>query len=1029
MALHNENKFEDDICEHLATHGWLYSKNDAGYDAERALFPEDLFSWIEDTQHEAWKRIKGFHNGSTETVFMDRLVKLLETDGALSVLRHGFKMAGAGAKRFELCQFKPSHGFNDEIAKRYGKNRLRVMRQVHYSTQDTARSIDLVFFVNGIPVATSELKTDFTQSVEDAKRQYRKDRLPKDPSTKHAEPLLTFKRGALVHFAVSTEAVFMTTELKGDSTYFLPFNLGRNGGAGNPTNPNGYDTSYLWERILAPDNWLDILGSFMHLEREDKVGKDGKRFTKESMIFPRFHQFDAVTALVADTKAKGAGHNKLIQHSAGSGKTNTIGWTAHKCSTLHDANDQKVFDSVIVITDRTVLDDQLQETIDQFQRTPGVVRRIDGREGSKKHQLAKALQDGAMIIVVTLQTFPHILEEMRGTVDMAKRRFAVIIDEAHSSQSGASARKVRQALTMTGEEAEEMTAEDFLLEESKARKLPPNVTFVAFTATPKQKTIEVFGTLPDPSQPPSVTNVPRPFHHYSMRQAIEEGFILDVLKNYTPYRLAYRLAHGGKDYDDKEVDKSAALKTIARWVRLHPHNIAQKVQVIVEHFKGTVLPRFPWGKAMVVTASRKEAVRYKRELDSYLKDAGYKGLACLVAFSGEVVDEEYGDEKFTETSMNPGLKGSDIRDGLDGDEYQVLIVANKYQTGFDQPKLVAMYVDKKLSGISAVQTLSRLNRRYPDKDTTYVLDFVNKPEEIREAFEPYYETTELAGTSDPNLIYDLQTKLDAEGIYTEADVMSVTDVYFGKKVTQQDLIKALAPAVDRFKTQWIEAVNTKDGKERDRLELFQRNLGSFGRIYDFLSQIIDYCDTDLERRYWFYRLLAPLIRPENINEPIDVSGLKLTHYRLRGQEATQIVLGDPENDPKLLPISGVGTGKAKDPTQTQLAALIEKLNDLFEGENLSDADRVGIFEHAKGKLLESKDLEIQAKANSKEQFAASPEFERVLIDSLISALDNYQAMGNRLLNDTKTRERFANLLVAPVYDGLRAGQTGQQSVA
>jgi type I restriction enzyme, R subunit len=1025
VALHNEDKFEDDICEYLAGHGWLYSKNDSGYDAERAIFPEDLFSWIEDTQNEAWKRIKGFHNGSTQTVFMDRLVKLLESDGALSVLRHGFKVAGAGASRFELCQFKPSHGFNEEVAKRYGKNRLRVMRQVHYSTHSNT-SLDLVFFVNGIPVATAELKTDFTQSVEKAKRQYRKDRLPKDPVTKHTEPLLTFKRGALVHFAISTDEIYMTTELKGDGTYFLPFNLGRNGGAGNPTNPNGYDTDYLWKRILAPDNWLDILGSFMHLEREEKIGKDGKRTTKETMIFPRFHQFDAVTALVMDAKANGVGLNKLIQHSAGSGKTNTIGWTAHKYATLHDDNDQKIFDSVIVITDRTVLDDQLQETIDQFQKTPGVVRRIDGREGSKKNQLAKALQDGAMIIVVTLQSFTYILEEMRGTVDMAKRHFAVLIDEAHSSQSGASARKVRQALTLTGDEAEEMTAEDFLLEESKARKLPPNVTFVAFTATPKQKTIEVFGTLPHPSEPRSATNIPRPFHHYSMRQAVDEGFILDVLKNYTPYRLAYRLAHGGKDYDDKEVDKSAALKTIARWVRLHPYNIGQKVEVIVEHFKGTVLPRFPWGKAMVVTGSRKEAVRYKRQMDSYLKEAGYKGLACLVAFSGEVIDEDFGTEKFTETSMNPSLKGSDIREGLDGDEYQVLIVANKFQTGFDQPKLVAMYVDKRLAGISAVQTLSRLNRRYPGKETTYVLDFVNKPEEIKDAFAPYYETTELAGTSDPNLIYDLQTKLDVEGIYTEAEVVAVTNIYFGKKVSQEELIKALAPAVGRFKTKWLAALNAKDAKERDRLELFQRNMGSFGRIYDFLSQIIDYGDTDLERRYWFYRLLAPLVRPENINEEIDVSALKLTHYRLRAQDATHIVLGEPDGDYKLPPISEVGTGKAREPTKTQLAALIEKLNDLFEGDGLSDADRVGIFEHAKGKLLESKDLEIQAKANSKEQFASSPEFERVLIDSLISALDNYQSMGNRLLSDAKTRERFANLLVGPVYDGLRSGQTGQQ---
>jgi len=1019
MALHNEIKFEEDICAALVASGWLYSANDKGYDPERAIFPEDVFAWVQDTQPEAWTRLKSFHNGSSESVFLDRLCKLMDSDGSLSVLRTGFKMAGAGAARFDLCQFKPASGFNEALQHRYGKVRLRVMRQVHYSTQYKARSLDLVFFVNGIPVATAELKTDFTQSIEDAKRQYKTDRLPKDPDTKHEEPLLAFKRRALVHFAVSTEEVYMATKLDGPKTVFLPFNLGRDGGAGNPTNANGYDTSYLWERVLRRDTWLDILGSFIHLERKESMGMDGKRVVRENLIFPRFHQLDAVIKLVDAIKVEGAGKNKLVQHSAGSGKTNTIGWVAHKLSSLHDANDKKIFDSVIVITDRTVLDKQLQETIDQFQKTPGVVCTITGNSGSKTGQLTKALKDGAMIIVVTLQTFPFVLEEIRSGKGLGKRSFAVIVDEAHSSQSGASARKVRQVLA-SGEEDDDLTAEDLIERESRDRGLPSNVSFLAFTATPKGKTLEVFGSLPNPLAARSDTNKPQAFHSYTMRQAIEEGFILDVLKNYTPYRLAYKLAHNGKDWDDKEVEKDSAMKTVARWVRLHPHNIAQKVSIIVEHFKGTVLPRFPWGKAMVVTGSRKEAVRYKKEMDRYLKDHHYAGLSCLVAFSGEVIDPEVGPDKFTEVGMNETLNGRDIRDGFATDEFQVLIVANKFQTGFDQPRLVAMYVDKVLNGIAAVQTLSRLNRTYPGKDTTFILDFVNKPETIRESFEPFYESTQLLGVSDANLIYDVQAKLDAANLYTTAEVAKVAEVYFTKSAQQKNLVGALAPVVDRFRTQWLQAESSKDGEEKDRLELFRANLDNFVKLYDFLSQIVNYADTDLERLYWFSKLLTPLLRPENLREPIDISGLALTHYRLRSEQAMAITLGEKEGEYRVKPITAVGTASAKDPAKARLAELVEKLNDLFEGENLTDADKVSLFEHTTRKLTESSDLKMQAKANTQEQFAASPEFEKVLVDSLIHMMDNYSNMGQRILGDEKALAKFAQLLVKPVYEELRA---------
>jgi type I restriction enzyme R subunit len=786
---------------------------------------------------------------------------------------------------------------------------LRVVRQVKYSAnQNNDNSIDLVFFVNGIPVATWELKTDFTQSIDDAVKQYREDRPTRDPQTNKDEPLLKFKRGALVHFAVSTAEVEMTTRLAGKSTHFLPFNLGHDDGAGNPPNPNGYRVSYLWERVFERSALLDILGRFVHLAVEEKTDDKGKKYNVETMIFPRFHQWEAVTSLIEATGQEGSGHRYLIQHSAGSGKSNSIAWLSHQLSSLH-AGDDKVFDSVIVITDCTVLDAQLQDTIYQFEHKHGVVCKIEDKAGAKpkSEQLADALKANTPIIICTLQTFPFAMDAIAKDASAKGKKFAIIADEAHSSQSGGAANKLKAVLTadleavLTPErikeieDGDDISAEEVMLVSMHGRSQAKNLSYFAFTATPKAKTLEIFGRRPKPTDAAGPDNLPEPFHLYSMQQAIEEGFILDVLKNFVTYKMAFRLAHNGKDYSDDDVEKSSALKSLMRWVRLHPYNIAQKIEVVVEHFRANVQWRLEGqAKAMVVVASRTEAVRWKLALDAYIKKKGYKDLAALVAFSGDVVDPESGFDSVSERSekLNDGLKGRDIRDAFATESFQVLIVANKFQVGFDQPKLVSMYVDKKLAGVAAVQTLSRLNRTYKGKTDTFVLDFVNEAEEILEAFKPYFRKAELTGVSDPNIIHDLQSKLDEEQIYQSSEVETFVQTYLDPKGTQAQLQAKIAPAVDRFGKRLKAAKEStpKDGAEIDKLALFRKDLGSFIRAYDFLSQIVNFADTDLEKRSIFYKHLLPVLRIDREQSSIDLSAVLMTHYNLRSKGQAQITL-------------------------------------------------------------------------------------------------------------------------------------------
>jgi len=712
VALHNEIQFELDICNHLGARGWLYappgSDGDAcGYDTPRALYPADLLAWVQATQPDAWEALSKNHGAAAEAMLLDRLRKALDDRGTLEVLRVGIDLLGLRSP-LKLAQFKPALAMNPDLQARYAANRLRVVRQCRTGHDDV---IDLVLFLNGIPVATAELKTDFTQDMNAAVDQYRFDRIPKPKGKSFAEPLLDFPRGALVHFAVSNRTVMMTTRLQGPSTRFLPFNQGDHGGAGNPANPNGHRTAYLWEQVWQRDSWLEIIGRYLVTQRDSKKKVTG-------LIFPRYHQLDATRKLQAAVLAEGAGQKYLIQHSAGSGKTNSIAWTAHFLADLHDANNHKLFDSVLVVSDRNVLDAQLQEAIFDFERTKGVVATITGEGGSKSSELAEALGGGKKIVVCTIQTFPFALKAVQELAATQSKRFAVIADEAHSSQTGEAASKLKQLLS--AEELKDLAdggevgTEDLLAVQMAARANDKGITYVAFTATPKAKTLELFGRRPNPEQPAGPGNLPAPFHIYSMRQAIEEGFILDVLKNYTPYKLAFKLANEGKEWDEKQVERSEAMKGLMRWVRLHPYNISQKVAVVVEHFRENVQPLLDGhAKAMVVVGSRQEAVRWQLAIQSYIKDNGYK-LGALVAFSGEVSDPEHLDEPVSEnsTQLNPNLNGRDMREAFATDEYQILLVANKFQTGFDQPLLCGMYVDKRLGGIQAVQTLSRLNRAY-----------------------------------------------------------------------------------------------------------------------------------------------------------------------------------------------------------------------------------------------------------------------------------------------------------------------------
>lgn len=1040
MSLHREIKLEEEICERLAANGWIYEPDSADrYDRALALFPEDVSAWVEATQPKAWEAIKANQGAKAGKVLAERLRKALDAQGLMEILRQGFEMLGL-RKPISMCQFKPALAMNADLQAKYEANRLRVVRQVRYS-QHNQNSIDLGFFVNGIPVATVELKSHYTQSLADAITQYQVDRLPVVPGKNAVEPLLTFPGGAMVHFAVSNREAAMTTKLNGLDTVFLPFNLGCEGGAGNPTK-EGIATDYLWEKVWACDSWLQILGRYV------VPVKNGKK-QLVGWIFPRYHQLDVTKRLIAKVLEDGPGGKYLIQHSPGSGKTNSIAWTSHFLADLHDENQKKLFDTVIVVSDRTVLDTQLREAIMAFERTQGVVAVVTGEGASKSKELAEALATGKKIVVCTIQTFPFAIEKVRELSATEGKRFAVIADEAHSSQTSKTAGDLKEVLSASEianlDDGGDISTEDILAAKMAAKagsdeKL--GITYVAFTATPKDKTLQLFGTLPDSSRKPASDNIPGPFHVYSMRQAIEEGFILDVLRNYTSYKVAFTLAHNGKNIDSKEVDRSEAMKGIMGWVKLHEYNIAQRVQIVVEHFRKHVAPLLSGrAKAMVVTGSRKEAVRWQKAIQKYIKEHNYQ-FDTLVAFSGEVIDPESGPNPFTETGkeLNPRLGGQDIRTAFKSEEYAILLVANKFQTGFDEPLLCGMYVDKRLDGIQAVQTLSRLNRCYPGKKDTYIVDFVNDPDEILKSFQVYHDTAELSGVTDPEKIYELRSKLDAQCFYDSFEVDRVVNVALrGDKAKSSDLDAALTPVAERLLKMFSaakqiaadpEGPGAKDAADEMKvLWQFKKDISAYVRVYGFLCQIFDFGNTDVEKRSIFFRLLEPLLTFGRDREGVDLSALKLTAFTIKDLGQQKLSLGKDGDSPKIDPLQAVGSGQVRDKEKVQLEELIAKVNDLFEGD-LTPGDKLVYVNNAiRGKLMENQDLMNQAANNSKEQFAASPDLDRHIESAIIDSMDAFATMSKQALVP-KNKSAIKDVLLGPagLYEALvQAYAAGRES--
>ncbi len=1085
-----ENIFQNDMIKQFVENGWLLGKP-SGYNRELAIYEQDLLGFVKDTQDEQWQKFSKIYPNDTDKKFLERVAsqlnkadpnasdKSLRSFGTLGVLRHGLRDRGT---RFSFCQFKTDHDLNPDTLVRYQQNRFRVVPELVYSPWATAEEesatgtrakawrIDLVLFVNGLPVATLELKSEFKQAVENAIKQYKTTRLPIDPATKKKEPLLTFKRGALVHFAVSQYEVYMATKLEGEKTFFLPFNKGtKDGGQGNdiPEDQDQYATDYLWNQVLQPDNLLNIIGRFIHLEIKDSEDWEGRKIKKETLIFPRFHQWDVVTKLVGAARSEGAGHKYLIQHSAGSGKSNSIAWTAHQLSSLYNEDGDKLFHSVIIVTDRTVLDAQLQDTIYQFEHTDGVVGRINNQEGggSKSEKLAKALEQSQPIIIVTIQTFPFVLQAIANSTDLKSRRYAIIADEAHSSQTGATANKLKEVLSLDADkrksksqEPETVDSEDAVSLAVAQRGNRANLSYFAFTATPKAKTIETFGRIPKPLEEPSATNKPAAYHVYSMRQAIEEGFILDVLKNYTSYKVAYNLAQKMQAADD-EVESKRAKTKLNQWVRLHDYNISQKVQVIVEHFKDNIMGLLGGqAKAMVVTSSRKEAVRYKLAFDKYIAQQHYAKIHAMVAFSGEV---EFSDndpnssqligEKFTEANTNPNLKGRDMRKAFDSDDYQVMIVANKFQTGFDQPKLCAMYVDKKLGGVECVQTLSRLNRTAPTKAATgtFILDFFNDPQDILAAFQSYYQTAELADVSDPNIIYDLFEKLRAGGIFTWQEVEQFCSAFYIKNRSNSAISNICKPAVDRWQGRYKHAVEafsdakmmfertkktgdavlmanaentlTEAKKAKDELEIFKKDLGSYVRFYEFMSQITDYNDTDLEKLNLYAKALRPMLGEVVIEgEDVDLSSVELSHYRLSKIRQQDLKL--KEDAPEYLTGSNsLGSGTAKDREEEFLSQIISRINELFVADNLTENDMLNYARTITDKLAENQSVMSQVSNNTAEQ-AMLGDFASALDNAVMDSNEAQQDMMIQYLSKPETAMGFAHI----VFDMLKKVRSGQR---
>lgn len=975
VLANREDTFEASIVEHLVAHGWI-AGDPLEYSRELGLNPDELIRFIEATQPDAWRALVGLHGGESNAVgkFTKRVAAEITARGAVDVLRRGVKDLGV---TINLAYFAPAHDLTPDLRALYDENRLCITRQVRHSESKTRDSLDLTLFINGLPVATAELKTQLTgQNTQDAVRQYR-NRNPRD---------LIFSDRTVVHFAVDQDTVAMTTKVDGKATRFLPFNQGSNGpgvdgSQGNPVNPDGPRTAYLWEQVWQRDTWLNLFASYVHVETETTTDAKGRKRQKKTTVFPRYHQWDAVEKLLARAKTDGPGRNKLTEHSAGSGKSNSIAWLAHGLARLHTPNsvalmsenalqaglgaNQPVFDKVIIITDRVVLDRQLQATVSGFDHTPGMIVTIGKNQTSA--DLQEALESKkARIIVTTLQKFPVVAQ---ATTVLAGTRFAIIADEAHSSQTGESAKGVKTVLSgATGTDALDAAeqaesdlhipdVEDALIASAESRGKQTNLTFFAFTATPKAKTLEMFGER--------VVNAAGeeryvPFHLYSMRQAIAEGFILDVLANYTTYTTYYRLANGLTG-DDPILPTGKAASALARYASLHPANLAQKAEIIVEHFRAHTHAKIGGrAKAMVVTRSRLHAVKYWQAITRYIKDKGYDTgndpVRALVAFSGVVHDPNAPNAEYREAALN-GFGEAALPEQFDTDEYQVLIVAEKYQTGFDQPLLHTMYVDKKLDGIKAVQTLSRLNRIAQGKDDTFVLDFANDANDIREAFRPYFGESTAAPT-DPNILYTLQRRILDAGILDPGEVArGVAAILTGGTKGSAELNAAINPAVERF-----EALDDDEQQEG-----FRAALGDYTRKYAFLAQIMPFKSAELESLYYYGKFLLKCLPRNDSDASVNLDGsVILTHLRTElTANQSNISLTDGTEEP--LPGLSDGEHSAKNDSEEHLSALIAALNERF-GMELTDADQIW-FEQQQQTLAEHPDVvEAAAGGNDYEQF-------------------------------------------------------------
>ncbi|MBL7780494.1 MAG: type I restriction endonuclease subunit R [Saprospiraceae bacterium] len=995
MNITSEHTFETAIIQSLTENGGYAEVPAAGYSTDLGMFKDEVLTFLKSTQPKRWAKLTEIHGLETENRVLQRLHREMDLRGSLDVLRNGFTDYGV---RFNLAFFQPVSGLNPDALILYQKNQVGIVRQVFFSSKNK-QSVDLVIVLNGIPLVTLELKNHFTgQNIVDAKRQFNTTRDPR-------EMLFAFKKRTLVHFAVDADEIYMTTRLEEERTRWLPFNRGDEHGAGNPYNPNGYKTAYLWEKILAKDSFMDIVQSYVHLQKEEYV-LDGVTRTKERMIFPRYHQLDAVREITDDARREGAGKNYLVQHSAGSGKSNTIAWLAYRLSSLHNAQDERIFDSVIVVTDRKVLDQQLQSTIYQFEHKTGVVQKID----KSSEQLAAALGFGTHIIITTLQKFPFVIDKVD---ELPERRYAVIIDEAHSSQGGEASKKMKAVLASKTLEAaalddedEDFSGEDLVREQversAAARGRQRNISFFAFTATPKFKTLKVFGRE-------GADGKPEAFHLYSMRQAIEEGFILNVLENYTTYETYFRVSKAIEE--DPAFSKKKAVKAIARFVSLHPHNLAQKTEIMIEHFRQVVSRKIGGkAKAMVVTSSRMHAKRYFQEFRKYIIEKGYENeIKVLVAFSGKVIDDDFPDG-VSEPSLT-GYGETELPEVFDTEEYKILIVADKYQTGFDQPLLHTMYVDKKLSGVKAVQTLSRLNRTCPGKEDTFVLDFANDRETILASFQPYFEWTTIKEEVDINHLYDLKAVLDAFQIYWQIEIDNFCDIYFqptGRLTArdQEKLYALIEPAVIRYK-------KLEDEEKQDE---FKKGLRAWTNLYAFLSQIMPFRESEFEKFFAFSKLLQTKLPKRNLSESLILDDkVAMEYYRLQKIKEGSIDLIKGESGE----LSGITEAGLKRPKEEEapLSEIIDLLNERF-GTEFDAADRL-FFDQIESELVDDETLMAQAKVNKLDTFKYA--FEDVFLAKLIERMDQNQDIFEKILEDKKFGDTVKEWMMRKIYRKINDG--------